>query len=626
MHNILTASWPEQAGILEGILFGDSSGISAKTLEMYKAAGVMHVFAASGSNVAFVMALAWLFLFGLPRKARIAATIGVILCYAVLCSGNLPILRATILGTSVLIGRLLGSKKISMLRWLLFAALILYLWNPLFLRDIGFQLSFAATWGMLVLSPRLIKNAWFGKLPELLRLPAAASFGAQIAVLPIMTNVFHKLSLAGLITNIFILFMLGGVLQLGLIGTVLSFVPGMPPIFFQAAVWLLEISDRILTLIASFPWAYFWVLNPGMIFWIAWYVFLAGVLFGTERIKFIWSVQIRRLISAAKRLRLLPCLSRIGDTLKLGKAEKLDTNQIKPRYANLRDVILQYVKFRYLFALLLILLLWNPWSSGNALKITFIDVGQGDCILIQTARENLLVDTGPRKDNYNAAEKIVLPYLMEKRIGKLDFLFITHEDADHLGGAQYLLANLPVAKVAVPEAGDRITNEEWQSGIPAEYYRNEGKFVTLKAGDYIHFSSSLQIDIMAPVEEMNNTGADSNNNSLVIQIEYLGKKILLTGDMEAEEMESISDRGTDWNSDFIKIPHHGGKGSLDTAWFDSTNPRAVFVSVGKNSFGHPSREVINYWEERGVPIYRTDIDGTIQLMINKKSSKIITGR
>lgn len=597
----------------------------------------MHVFAASGSNVAFVMALAWLSLFGLPRKARIVATIGVILCYAVLCSGNPPILRATILGTSVLIGRL-GSGKMSPLRWLLFAALILYLWNPLFLRDIGFQLSFAATWGMLVLSPQLMKNAWFGRLPELLRLPAAVSFGAQIAVIPIMTNVFHKLSLAGLITNICILFMLGAVLQIGLIGTVLSFVPGIPSIFFQAAVWLLEISDHILTLIASFPWAYFWVLNPGMIFWIAWYALLAGVLFGTERIKFIWSVQIRRLRSAAKRLRLLPCLSRIGDTLKPGKNEN-KPHHTKPGYFNLWAAkfldstkqlssakLLSFIKFRYVFALLMMMLLWHPWSAGKALEISFIDVGQGDCILIQTARENLLVDTGPRKENYNAAEKIVLPYLMEKRIGKLAFLFITHEDADHLGGAQYLLANLPVAEVAVPEAGDRITNEEWQSGIPAEYFRNYKKFVTLKAGDRIHFFSGLQIEIMAPVEEIKNTGADPNNNSLVLQLEYLGWKILLTGDMEVEEMESILDRGADWNSDFIKIPHHGGKGSLDTAWFDRTNPRAVFVSVGKNSFGHPSREVISYWDQRGVPVYRTDMDGTIQLIINKKGCKITTGR
>lgn len=615
-------------------MFGDSGGIPAETLEMYKAAGVMHVFAASGSNVAFVMALAWLFLFGLPRKARIVATIGVILCYAVLCSGNPPILRATILGTSVLIGRL-GSGKMSPLRWLLFAALILYLWNPLFLRDIGFQLSFAATWGMLVLSPRLMKNAWFGRLPELLRLPAAVSFGAQIAVIPIMTNVFHKLSLAGLITNIFILFMLGAVLQIGLIGTVLIFVPGIPSIFFQAAVWLLEISDRILTLIASFPWAYFWVLNPGLAFWIAWYGFLAAMLFGTERIQFISNVQVRRLRTTAKRLQFLPYLYRMVDTLKLGKNENKPhhmgySNQWSAKFLDsakqlISANLLSFIKFRHVFALLM-LLLWHPWSAGNALEISFIDVGQGDCILIQTARENLLVDTGPRRENYNAAEKIVLPYLMEKRIGQLDFLFITHEDADHLGGAQYLLANLPVAKVAVPEAGDRITSEEWQSGIPAEYYRNEEKFVTLKAGDYIHFSSGLQIEIMAPVEEMNNTGADSNNNSLVIQMEYLGKKILLTGDMEAEEMESILDRGADWNSDFIKIPHHGGKGSLDTAWFDSTNPRAVFVSVGKNSFGHPSREVINYWEERGVPIYRTDVDGTIQLMINKKGCQIMTGR
>jgi competence protein ComEC len=587
----LNRYWPDQAGVMAGILFGDSEGIDAQTLEMYKAAGVMHVFAASGANVAFIISLFWGIFFFLPPKVRIMATIGIVLIYTVLCQGTPPILRAAILGTAVLLGRM-GKGKMSALRWLTLAALGLFIFQPLYVKDVSFELSFAAAWGMIVLTPRLQKLRYWQKIPEFLRTPAAMAASTQIATLPVLIDVFHRISLMGFVTNVFMLFILGAVLQFGLLGTVSLPVPFVSFTFFQAGFWLLQLAEAVLSRLAGLPFAYDWVLNPGKLFWLLWYAGLGVWLFGKDKVWFILGVQLRKLQIrlAAKGIKIKVKISAKAVALGLAWAVFLFT--IRP--------------------------------SGDGLMVTFLDVGQGDCILIQTASENILVDTGPRSEGYDTGERILVPYLMEKGIKNLDLVFITHEDLDHIGGAKYLVANIAPQTVGIPEVGDRLLSEAWQEGMLA--YLNRNQLLRLTAGETLTFSSGLKVEVLAPVSIISGTAADSNNNSLVLLFHYRDWKILLTGDMEKEEMQQIADRGADWDADFIKIPHHGSKGSLEPSWFDPLSPLAVFISVGKNTFGHPSPEVLDYWGERGVPVYRTDLNGTIELKINDGSFQILPGR
>ncbi|NLO96965.1 MAG: DNA internalization-related competence protein ComEC/Rec2 [Peptococcaceae bacterium] len=590
---VLAENWPARAGVLEGILFGDSSHISPETLAMYRATGVMHIFAASGANVGFVLVLAWTLFFFMPPRGRILATLMFILLYAALCQGNPPVLRATILGAAVLGGRLLGSGEISSLRWLVLTALLMYIYNPLYLRDISFLLSFAATWGIIVLAPHLESMRALASLPRVLKSAVAVTFGAQLASLPILVDVFHQLSLAGFVTNVFVLFVFGAVLQLGLIGCLLIWVPVMHLLFFQAAFWLLRGTDALLGLAASFPLAYFWVLNPGGWFWVLWYGTIAIMLFGRDRVIFIFQVQLRKLYKLAKIYYLA------------GKRKN--------------GLVLASVS---IFIIAVFLLAFS--GSQDRLIITFLDVGQGDCILIRSKNERLMVDSGPRTEKFDAGEKIVFPYLMEKRIDSLDMLLLTHEDGDHAGGARYLLTNIPVKTVTIPEVRAESDLDIWKGNIPPSILYSKEKLIRLKAGDSLDFASGLKIKVLAPIDVSKEiTG---NTHSLVLLLDYLGYRILLTGDMDREEMEELFNRGESWDADFLKIPHHGSKGSLDPHWFDQMSPRAVFISVGSNSFGHPAPEVLAYWQERGVPVYRTDLQGTIQLIINQRGYEIITGR
>lgn len=618
VRNRLQAWDPEETGVLEGILFGDSSRIPDLIQERYKVTGVLHVFAASGSNVAFVLGLSWLLLSLLPKQIRIGGTILVLLFYAVLCGGNAPIVRATILGIAVLLGRL-GRGKVATLRWLLLAAVGLFINNPIIIQDLGFQLSFAAAWGIVVLTPRILMWKLLKPVPRLLRYVVAGTIAAQVGTLPLLIFAFHRLSLIGLFTNVFILFILGSVLEVGLIGVILSCSGALSAPFFQVSLWLLAGTNTILKMLAEFPYADVWVLNPGPLFWLIWYGGIGTVLWGKARVAFIIK---GKLLHFNRGLRtnveevMARCPSRIRRAAH-GLIAKVSGSTM------FRKKLL----VRWVGIILIFLFLWSPWNSHHDLEVVLIDVGQGDSILIRTPKKHaILLDTGPRSERFDAGERIVLPYLLQTRTRHLDALLITHEHQDHIGGARAVLANIPTDWVGVPEVGDQLENEEWQEGLPFELIKQPEKLRRLQAGDRIELDSSVWLDVLGPTKVLKGTHSDPNNNSLVLKLNYLGQSVLLTGDMEQEEMEDIFATGVDLENTIFKVPHHGSRFSLDRSWLDVIHPQAVGISVGKNTFGHPSPEVLEYWEGRHIPVYRTDKHGSIKFRIGEGGVEIIPGR
>jgi len=590
VRNRLQAWDPEETGVLEGIFFGDSSRIPDVIQERYKVTGVLHVFAASGSNVAFVLGFSWMLLSFLPKQIRISGTILILLLYAALCGGNAPIVRATVLGIVVLIGRL-GRGKVATLRWLFFAAVGLFIQNPLIIKDLGFQLSFAAAWGIVVLTPRILKGKWLERLPRLLRFAVAGTLAAQLATLPLLISAFHRLSLIGFLANVFILFILGSVLEVGLVGVILSFSAGLSAPFFQVSLWLLAGTNTILQRLAELQYADVWVLNPGPVFWLIWYGGIGVILWGKERILFIIKGRLR------------------------GPLEMSSNSIFRNRFI-----------VRCMGVLLIFLFLWSPWNSQNDLEVVMIDVGQGDAILIRTPKNHaILLDAGPRSDKFDAGERIILPYLLQSGIGHLDALLVTHEDRDHIGGARAVLANIPTDWVGVPEVGDRLENKEWQEGIPSELINQSERLRMLQAGDRIELDSGAWLDVLGPSKVLKGTNSDSNNNSLVLKLNYMGQSVLLSADMEQEEMEEIFETGVDLENTLFKVPHHGSRFSLDVPWLDAIHPLAVGISVGKNTFGHPTPEVLQYWKERHIPVYRTDEQGTLRFLLGEHGTEIIPG-
>ncbi|HVJ50168.1 DNA internalization-related competence protein ComEC/Rec2 [Desulfitobacterium sp.] len=638
VHKLL-GRWPsEQTTVLEGILFGDSSQIPQEEMERYKITGVLHVFSASGSNVAFVLAIFWGVLRFLPPTLRILLTSSLLIFYAILCGGNPPIIRATLMGIFALLGRL-GRGRVNSLRNLLLVGAVLFLWQPLILGDTGFQLSFLATWGIISLAPKLSEQKQLRDLPKLLRLALTTTLAAQIATLPILITAFHRLSLVGLLANLVVLTVLGSVFQLGLIGVLFSSFAVLAIPLFQVSLWLLGGVNEGLRFLALLPWADVWVINPGILFLFIWYGALAVFLIGKERSLFISKVWLRKLDI------------RINDLLKNLGISPLDTSSLPLKgLKNAWPVDClrknQELVPRLLGIFLIILVLWSPWNSQKEVSVSFIDVGQGDSILVETPDHHaVLIDTGPKTDRFDAGERIILPYLLEKRIKHLDALILTHSHEDHVGGALAILNNVPVDWVGVPEDG-KAWDDVGQDN-PGFFTKDSSTFTStdlslnsrlttklaqmevnsLKAGDQVVVDSKLVLKVLGPGNVLTNTHSDPNNNSIVLKLEYGGQSVLLSGDMETEEMQEIAASGQDWTGDYFKEPHHGSRFSLNLDFLDSINPKAVFVSVGKNSFGHPDPKVLQYWQERHIPLYRTDESGTLELRLDEKGGvDLIAGR
>ncbi|NMA68876.1 MAG: ComEC/Rec2 family competence protein [Desulfitobacterium sp.] len=662
MREHLTGAPPELGGLLEGILFGDTGRVPQEELEPYRITGVYHIFSASGSNVAFMFALCWLVLGIFPPTLRVVVICGILILYAFLCGGNPPILRATIMGVFVLLGRL-GKGRSPSLRGLLIAGVLLFLWQPLILGDVGFQLSFMATWGIIQLSTPLSKLSLLKNWPKVVRDALMMTLGAQLAILPLMIITFNRVSIIGLLANLLVLFMIGAIFELGILALFFLWLPIIALPLLEVSLRLLDYVSKGLFYLAQVPLADVWVVNPGVPFWLFWYGGIGVLLIGKEKVAFVCKVWLGHCQRKLVHLWEGPSMQRVKGFFKniLAKHFKAyrknsQRNVLENLGRKFREIckyifskllpsLNSFLKrfgiqgYRLLVLLLLLLLLWSPWHGTPVLEVTLIDVGQGDCILIETpGGMRLMVDTGPKTNSFDAGERIIVPYLLEQGINSLDALFLTHPHGDHVGGAGAILKTIPVGWIGIPDDGqDWLDGEGWTTtgdgwgigGLEGELIvlLQKNGVERLKAGDRISLDSGIVIDVIGPTRVLTGTKSDENNNSLILLIKNKdGQRVLLTGDMEDEQMVELVRSGQDFDADLFKVPHHGSRFSMATEMLDQIHPKAVMIPVGKNTFGHPSSQVLSYWEERGVPIYRTDEDGTVIFRFDRGKMEVRTGR
>lgn len=247
-------------------------------------------------------------------------------------------------------------------------------------------------------------------------------------------------------------------------------------------------------------------------------------------------------------------------------------------------------------------------AEAELLEVHFIDVGQGDSVLIKCGENAMLIDAGD-----NSKGTAVQLYLTKQGVSKLDYIIGTHPDADHIGGLDVIITKFDCDKVIMPEV-ERDTAAYRDVVMAMEYkgYKN-----TPPVSGETYQLGEAAFTIIAPNRDY---GEDYNNASVGILLCHGKNRFIFTGDAESEAEEDMLSNGIDLKADVLKAGHHGSSSSGSDAFLDAVNPRYVVISCGQgNSYGHPHAELLNSLRKRGIQVFRTDEQGSIEVTSDGKN-------
>ena len=236
-------------------------------------------------------------------------------------------------------------------------------------------------------------------------------------------------------------------------------------------------------------------------------------------------------------------------------------------------------------------------------RLTFLAVGQGDCVVFQHAGATILVDAGPNAYGIDSGKRIILPRLQALGVASVDLILVTHPDADHIGGADSVLERYPGARVGLsthfrehPVIQESV--ERW----------GEDRVVWIEGGAHIQLGSfELRIAAPKPAE-------DDNSGSLIIHLSNGASSAVLAGDTYTQG-EIAAATASNWDADLLMAGHHGSATSTGDAWLNEVSPEVVVISCGRdNAYNHPAPETLARLERHGIPHLRTDMDGEIRLV------------
>ncbi len=257
----------------------------------------------------------------------------------------------------------------------------------------------------------------------------------------------------------------------------------------------------------------------------------------------------------------------------------------------------------------------TPVSSGKSayLKVHFIDVGQGDSILVQSPNNKyMLIDAGE-----NSSGDTVVSYLKKEGVEKIDVLVGTHPDGDHIGGMDKVIDSFELGTVYMPKVSK---NTKTFGDVLKGLKKKKLKIDKPVAGEDIDFDNTIKVKILAPNSDKYD---DTNNYSIVLKVSYGKTSFLLTGDAEDVSEEEMLKKGYDLKADVLKVGHHASKSSTTPEFLSAVSPKYAVISVGKgNKYGHPHKKTIKRFKDGNIEIYRTDKDGTVVFNSDGKTVQV----
>ena len=564
----------KKACLLIGLLIGDTDEIDEETKEDFRNSNLTHMLAVSGLHVSYVLLAVNYIITKVKIHKKLSKIIVMLLIlFFILVTGATPsVLRAGTMTIYLILGGIFY-RRISVFSSLNLSLLVIIIMNPYCLFDVGLQLSYAGTIGIVYLYP-IIKEKIYNKANSIL-----ITISANIVIIPIMMYNFNIISLTFFISNLLAGPIIGIIIILGFSIIIISL------IFFPIANIFSKILNLLIILFlntakacANLPFSKIFIITPTLKYIFLYYCLLVFIII-KERAQIRINIKLRNKV----------------------------------------------------IAILIILVIINPIKyfsniKQSNLKIYFVDVGQGDSTCIVTPKNKvILIDGGgnSKDENYDIGKQILLPYLLDKKINKIDYCIVSHFDSDHCGGLMYILKNLKVKNIIIGKQYEEYENYKEFIKIAKDKKIN---IRVVEAGEKITIEKNLYIDVLWPINRKKMVIQNAiNNNSLVFKLRYINFSMLFTGDIEEIAEKEILDNYKEntelLKSTILKVAHHGSKTSSTKEFINIVKPKYAVIGVGKdNKFGHPSNVTIENLKTINTEIYRTDEMGEISINVNIKGN------
>ena len=552
--------------VLGGIVFGDDAVSPPEYIKKsFINSGLLHILAASGMNVAFIFSFFFFFLslLRVNYKVNVSFCILMVITYSLMTGLGASVVRATFMLVFVLIGKLIDRDAHSV-SLLAFVALLMLLYNPMYINDVGFQLSFVVTLGLLVMTPYLVrsKNKFLNWLIGTVSIPIIA----QLWVIPIQIFYFNNISIYSVFANIMSVPILSVISFGGFVSSLIA--PITPHFVCQGFDFILNPLIIILVNISDFwgklPYATYQTTHPNTFQLLLYYAIMLNltVLFDKE-----------------KRSKFLKIL---------------------------------------LPVLIFVLALTTISFPNKNLEITAFDVGNADAFLIKTpSNKYIMIDSA--KSGYNGgksqAEIMILKYMKDKGIKSLDSLIVTHFDNDHCGGAVDLMNGLRVRRLYV----NTLNHDSIAAKNIYETAKMRGVNVVLASNKQNLYDENGFL--MTNYINLHPMQKGDNETSILTFLRYKDFSMLFTGDSGIETFNSLK-ADLPRNITVLKIGHHGAVGVVNKEMVDYIVPKYSLISVGENKFGHPSMMTLDILS--GTKILRTDINNSIRFVVDDKGLRVYT--
>lgn len=596
-------------GLFLGMIVGEQSYLDQAVRDDFMTTGTVHIISISGSHLGLLAFLSFFIVRGgarripapwlerlscrlTPKQLAVILTLPLVGFYTLLSGAHVATVRSLIMIALYLLAVWFGHERQMMIA-LGLSALFATLFDPMVIYDLSFQLSyvsvFAIALALQLTSPP--EDDWefvlssSEKLKNWIKQYFLISGAASLATLPLVALYFNQVAWLGVLANMVVVPFVGFfVVPLGLFSSILTLALDMEHLPLAGLNQrLLDGLNVLVHIIAEIPGAEWHVASPAPLAIGAFY-FCLFLVFRDHRPMLRW-----------------------GST--------------------------------FILVGLISWWLWSPrqFFSDDTLRITFLDVGQGDATLLELPEgQVLLIDGGAAYERWNMGRSVVGPYLWDQGIRKIDHLIATHPQLDHVGGLAWIIRHFEVGYYWTN--GVQRPEPFYQNLIDAVEEQNLVSQVAWAGSNLLEGESPCQLRSLNPSREISKvrpmakehySGADLNNLSVVLSLTCGDHSILFSADAEVDALERMAQDPQVQRATMIKIPHHGAKSSFSEEWVKQLTAKIAVVSAGqRNRYGHPAPSVLQHYEQQGMKVYRTDQDGAVLVSQNlySKTTEIHTAQ